>query len=101
MAWFAVGANSAPPIASPHELEALSAEGGCGLPACRGVFVVDSSSLVRRTAFGIDLENPWMDFTLGWLDPIGAHADYRNAGVTRLMTIVIERATRSGNPSAE
>jgi hypothetical protein len=42
---------------------------------------------VRQGLFG-DLERPWRDFTLGWLDPLGAHGDYKNVGVAKLMFLL-------------
>jgi hypothetical protein len=59
------------------------------------VFVIDASRQVRHGAFG-DLENPWIDFTVGWLDPIGAHADYRSPEVVHFMTRLRDATTRSG-----
>ena len=65
--------------------------GPCGLPVCKGVVFVDASAIVKEGLFGVDLERPWADFTLGWLDPIGAHEDYRNADVVGLMgTLLLE-----------
>ena len=40
--------------------------------------VVDASELIRRGSFGLDLTNPLVDYTLGWLDPIAAHSDFTN-----------------------
>lgn len=50
-----------------------------------GIFVVDASDIITRGALGLDLNNPWVDYSVGWLDPIGAHADYKNPEVMRLI----------------
>lgn len=44
----------------------------------KGLMYVDESSRISHSAFGqaIDLQNPALDFTVGWFDPIGAHSDY-------------------------
>ena len=42
----------------------------------KGVFVVDASDIITEGSFGQDLSNPLVDYTLGWIDPIGAHSDY-------------------------
>lgn len=69
------------PVYSLKELEGLA-----GPP--KGVFVVDATPIVRRGLFGADLGNPWVNYTIGWLDPIGAHGDYTNAEVVGLMAWV-------------
>ena len=43
-----------------------------------GVFVVDASDIIKKGAFGFDCSNPLFDYTLGWLDPMGAHSDFKN-----------------------
>jgi pimeloyl-ACP methyl ester carboxylesterase len=53
----------------------------CGLVVCEGLLVVDASDHITRGALGENLGNPFWDYTLGWLDPIGAHGDYRNPEV--------------------
>jgi hypothetical protein len=62
---------SDPRVYSPEELNALE-----GIP--NGVLVVDASELIRRGSFGQDLSNPLVGYTLGWLDPLGAHSDFTN-----------------------
>ena len=87
--------RSLPQVYTPAELEEIAAQGGsCPLPTCQGVFAVDASNLIRRGTFGQDLEQPWVDFTIGWFDPIGAHADYRNPDVVRLMRLLVRGSTR-------
>jgi len=80
------------PWAAPRDLPVFSLQAferlptqDCGLPVCEGVFFVDASPIVRTGIFGASLERPLVDWTLGWLDPIGAHADYRNPAVVELM----------------
>lgn len=60
-----------PPVYTPEELDALER-----VPT--GVFVVDASERISTGAFGADLANPLADYTLGWLDPLGAHSDFTN-----------------------
>jgi hypothetical protein len=43
-----------------------------------GVFVVDASDIIKRGAFGLDRGNHLFDYTLGWLDPMGSHSDFKN-----------------------
>ena len=84
-----------PRVYTPAELEEIANRGGaCPLPTCTGVFAVDASNLIRRGTFGQNLERPWVDFTVGWFDPIGAHADYRNEEVVDLMRLLVRGSTR-------
>jgi hypothetical protein len=95
----AVIARARLPVYSPDELEDFGrASDGCGLPNCRGIFVVDASELIRKGAFGENLENRFVNFTLGWLDPVGAHGDYRNSEVIGLMALVTEAGAANPTP---
>jgi hypothetical protein len=67
------------PVYSIRELQGMDA-------APKGVFVVDTSSIVKKGAFGMDLSKPWFDFTLAWLDPIGAHSDFTNKQIMDLLS---------------
>jgi hypothetical protein len=49
------------------------------------VFVVDSSDIIKRGTFGLDYSKPLVDYSLGWLDPLGAHSDYKNPEVLELL----------------
>jgi hypothetical protein len=60
-----------PRVYSPHELDALES-----IPT--GVFVVDATERISTGTFGVDLSKPLADYTLGWLDPLGAHSDFTN-----------------------
>jgi hypothetical protein len=60
-----------PTVYTPEELDALER-----VPS--GVFVVDATERISTGAFGADLANPLVDYTLGWLDPLGAHSDFTN-----------------------
>jgi hypothetical protein len=51
----------------------------------KGVFVVDSSDIIKKNPFGLDLSKPLVDYTLGWFSPLGAHSDYRNREVQALL----------------
>ncbi len=50
-----------------------------------GVFVVDASDIIKKGAFGFDRSNPLFDYTLGWLDPMGAHSDFKNPEALALL----------------
>lgn len=54
--------------------------------APKGIFVADCSDIVKRGAFKVDLNNPLADFTVSWIDPIGAHSDFTNKGVMSLLS---------------
>jgi hypothetical protein len=67
----------------------------CGGRHCRGLIFVDASDRIELGSFGLSLENRWVDYTLGWLDPIGAHTDYRKPEMIELMLQVAGEATES------
>ncbi len=79
-------------IFTPEDVAAARAAGGCGLPKCSGVMLVDSSDIIRVGAFGEDLGKAKFDFTLGWVDPLGSHTDYRNESVVRMMASFFDSA---------
>jgi hypothetical protein len=82
-----------PPVYSALELfEIVRAGEGCGLPRCSGAFVIDATPLIRTGGFGQDMENPLFDFTVGWIDPVGAHGDYRNTRVVWMIGAVADNA---------
>ncbi len=79
------------PVFTLAELNGETLDRSCLLPVCKGVFAVDATSIVRQGGFGQNLQNPWFDFTIGWLDLIGAHGDYRNPEMMRLMGLMLQR----------
>lgn len=92
-----IGDWSRPPV---HDLDAVldlpsgdegSGSGdGCGLPSCRGLVFVDVSDKLRHGIYAeANLRNAAVDFSLGWLDPIGAHNDYRQPAIYRLLDRVL------------
>jgi hypothetical protein len=83
---------------SPEQVRAAADSSECGLPVCEGLLVVDASRYVRRGMFGENLDNSAIDFTIGWLDPIGAHADYKNPELGQLLADVIETARQQQRP---
>jgi hypothetical protein len=86
-----------PPVYSPQELhEVAGRDEGCGLPQCEGLVIVDASRLVVEGLFG-NLDRPLLDYTLGWFDLIGAHSDYTNPEVVRLMTLVVNAPVEKGH----
>ncbi len=85
-------------VFSIEDLERSEQNSDCGLPRCAGVLLVDASNEIRRGAFG-DLGRPWLDFTLGWLDPIGSHGDYASAILVRLAGRVVDRVA-AGEPAS-
>lgn len=46
---------------------------------------VDVSDAVSEGIFGVSYSNPAMDFTLGWIDPVGSHFKYHNEAVYKIM----------------
>jgi pimeloyl-ACP methyl ester carboxylesterase len=84
------------PLYSAAEIGAFDRDdSACGLPTCEGIFVVDATRIVREGGFGENLETPLVDFTIGWLDLIGAHGDYKNEDVVDLMARVIRQKRES------
>ncbi len=83
-------ARDAYPVYTPDRLLGETWPTACGLPLCAGVFAVDATSIVRTGSFGEDLESPWVDFTIGWLDLVGAHGDYRNPDMMRIMGLMLQ-----------
>jgi hypothetical protein len=65
-------------------LDSPVAGDGCGLPRCQGVLYVDISDLAGRGLFG-DLRRPWLNYTLGWFDLVGAHSSYREPQLAPLI----------------
>ncbi len=55
----------------------------CGLPRCEGILLLDATDIIEVGSFGLNLNDPLVDYTLGWLDPLGSHLDYRNEDVAR------------------
>ena len=47
--------------------------------------------MIVTGSFGQNLENPFVDLTIGWIDIVGAHDDYRNAEVAALLSRVLRR----------
>lgn len=68
-----------PPVYSLQELAELP-----GPPS--GVFVVDATPIIRRGEFDIDFSKPLPKYTISWFDKSGAHSDFRNAEVGRLLS---------------
>jgi len=64
---------------------ATAAAGVCGTERCRGLIFLDASHQIDTGSFGLSLERRWVDYTLGWIDPIGSHADYRKQEVIDVM----------------
>ncbi|MEE3329988.1 MAG: hypothetical protein VX246_03880 [Myxococcota bacterium] len=79
------------PVVSVEEIQTGVAQTrlGCKLSDCKGPIFVDSSTIIDTGIFGVSLENRAIDYTLGWLDPIGSHANYRNPEVVELMMRVV------------
>lgn len=87
-----LGLTRVPEVYTPEDLHALYARAeDCGLPTCGGIVIVDASAYVRDGIYGQNMERLLTDTTLGWLDPIGAHADYRNREVVRLLALPLFR----------
>ena len=83
------------PVYTAERLQRESWPTPCGLPHCKGVFAVEASAIAHTGSFGEDLENPWADFTIGWLDVVGAHGDYRNPEMMRIMGLMLRNPDRA------
>jgi hypothetical protein len=81
----ATGVPLHPPV-GPDDV--LDPNTPCGLVVCDGLLVVDLSDQITHGTYGENLANPLWDYTLGWLDPIGAHGDYRNPRVIRVIATI-------------
>ncbi len=93
-----VGRTSAPGFLSRSApavfgMESVRFEDGeeCQLPSCRKTFALDASSAIREGGLGLDLERPLANFTLGSIDPIGAHGDYLGPGPVRVISATLAR----------
>ena len=51
-----------------------------------GLFVVDASEIIDKGAFGLDQNNPLVDYTIGWFDLMGAHSDFKNPEAAALLS---------------
>lgn len=102
----AVFADIPSEIFTPEDLAAARTQEGCGLPRCSGVMLVDSTDIIEVGSFGVSYNEPKFDFTLGWLDPLGSHSDYRNEHVVRMMANFFDsaaahaRARREAQPGS-
>ena len=47
--------------------------------------------MIRHGLFGLDLSNPLIGSTIGWLDLTGAHSDYLNEDVPFLISRLFYR----------
>jgi hypothetical protein len=63
-------------------------QAGCALPRCSGVLLVDVSDEVGGGWYG-DLRNPWINASVGWLDPIGTHSVYSDPKIVGLLPRLI------------
>jgi hypothetical protein len=72
---------------------------GCGLPRCSGLLLVDVSELSGSSLFG-DLRRPWLDYTLGWLDLIGAHSAYTDPELAAFLTRLFHALPSGPAPAA-
>ena len=59
---------------------------GCEPLECEGLIFLDASPVIDRGAFNLRLENRLVDYTIGWLDPIGSHANYEEREVVEIMS---------------
>ena len=78
-----------PTYSAQEFLEFDPEQSPCGLPSCEGILVVDATRVIATGSFGQNLENPLVDFTIGWIDIVGAHGDFRDAEVAALMSRVL------------
>ncbi len=57
--------------------------------------------MIRRGLFGLDLSNPLVGSTLGWIDLIGAHSDYVNEEVPFMISRFFHRLHVEGNATGD
>lgn len=66
-----------------------------------GVISIDMSKEIRAGIVGEDLNKHLTDWTIGWLDPVGAHTDYtdyiRNPEIFELIYRLIDRPDASAD----
>jgi hypothetical protein len=84
----AVGRMVAPRMLGPDDPRVYGLAELSDVPPAE-VFAVDASEIVKQGIYGLDLGKSAVDFTIGWLDPIGAHSDYTNREVVRLMSYIL------------
>jgi hypothetical protein len=78
--------------------ESLASSLPCGLPVCGGVIPVDMSDHVDRGSwYKWGLNEALVDYTLGWLDPIGAHSDYMNEPMYALLDRILRISRARGD----
>jgi pimeloyl-ACP methyl ester carboxylesterase len=88
--------SSMPGPVAIREIDPLPVAGStCALPTCSGAFAVDAAEVIRTGSFGENLQQPFYDFSVGWLDLIGAHGDYLHPEA-----MVLIRATLARTPPA-
>lgn len=81
-----------PEVFEPRDVRiAWDGAPGCHMPSCSGPFAIDAAALIRTGGFGEDLGHPLWDFSLGWLDLIGAHGDYLNPGAVGMIGATLSR----------
>ncbi len=91
-----------PPMFTTKEAEIHSIEAFLKLEKfSHNVIYVDVSDAMSEGIFGVNYNNPAIDFTLGWFDPVGSHFHYHNESVykimDRLLTDQITVTTREGD----
>jgi hypothetical protein len=82
--------RAAPEVFGIDSVQLVEGE-DCMLPSCRTTFAIDASPVIHKSGLGFDLERPVADFTIGWLDPIGAHGDYLGPGPVRVIVATLAR----------
>jgi pimeloyl-ACP methyl ester carboxylesterase len=87
-------------VYSLADFESARENAECGLPRCKGVLLLDATDFIEVGIFGLSLNRPGVDFTLGWLDPLGSHTDYKNATVVRLIADFFDAASADRHPDS-
>ncbi len=92
------------PVATSYRTFEAGADGApCGLSRCIGIQFVDLSDEIGQGLFG-DLRNPWIRYSIGWLDPVGMHSQTRESEIRsllgRLLTQEGARISRSPHAAA-
>ncbi len=84
-------ARAAPQVYALSDVRIPASASECALPACDAVFALDASEAIRVGAFGADLERPLANFTIGWIDPLGAHGDYLGPEAVAVIVAMLAR----------
>ncbi len=76
-----------------EEIQESRRDSECGLPRCSGIVMVDATDFIETGVFGGSYNQPRFDYTVGWIDPLGSHSDYKNETVVELLANFFDAAS--------